>query len=283
MSMGDIPYKYYKAHIIILSLASILPIAFVVFSFLGGVLPALIVIVICLCNVWAIALLPLLIGWIYVIYDTRKRDNRQEKILLTWAIMIVLVIPLTIGIFEILNRQARYFYDLPDNNTLTIWQNRIIFEKYISIFPPRANYIQLPGVLENLEMVIDTAGRAAILMYNADEIKQYTPKYPLVATYKGSAGEYWFETEFPPETWMLHCEYSYWPDAFSSGGVYQLSIVANDSVTHITGHYPFREYASYNQDEPYSQSLDSLILSYRKKYDYKCRWSDSTQYSAFHK
>ena len=187
------------------------------------------------------------------------------------------------GICEIFNRQARYFYDLPDNNTLTIWQDRIIFEKYISIFPPRTNYIELPEGTSNWEMVIDTAGRCAILTYDIDEIKQFSPQYPLVATYIGDAGQYWFYTEFPPETWILHCEYTYWPDAFSSGGTYHLSVVANDSVTHINGYYSFREYASYAQDDPYIEPLDSLILSYRKKYDYNCHWSDSTQYSAFHK
>lgn len=283
--MNDIPYKYYIAHIIILSLAAVAEIAFIVLFLwpMGFVCAFATCIFLGIFLLWpAIALL---VGWIYVITKTRKRESWLEKVLFTWAIILALAVPLTSAIKEILNSQARYFYELPDNNTLTIWQNRIIFEKYTSVFPPCTNYIQLPGVLENWEMVIDTAGRTAVIMYNADEIKQFSPKYPLVATYSGEAGQYWFSTEFPPETWMLHCEYSYWPDAFSSGGTYHLSVVANDSVTHINGYYSFREYASYHQREPYTQSLDSLIISFHKKTDHynHSHWVDSTQYSAFHK
>lgn len=256
--MNDIPFKYYIAHIIVLILSTIVDMAFIMLAWSMGY-----TLVFGICIFLGIFLLlpalALLVGWIYVVVDTRKRENRQEKILLTWAIIVALAIPLTMPICEIQNNQARYFYDLPDNSTMTIWRERIIFEKYTSCFPPRTNYIQLPSgakFRDNWAMVIDTAGRAAVYVIDdVDEIKQVAPKYPLVATYDDRDS---FRTDFPVETWMLHCEYTYWPDAFSTCGEYQLLMIANDSVTHIHGYFPFREYARYEQSEPFTEPLDSL-------------------------
>ena len=278
--------KYYIRHLVILSLATVVDVAFIVllckvnyFSLIvvcifGGYLLVL--------PVWG-----LIRGLVYVIKDTHKLRNIKEGLLLAWAIVALLTIPLAITTEEIRNNQVRYYYDLPDNTTLTIWQDRIIFEKYTSFFPPRSNYIKLPNGTDNWELVIDTAGSSAIWMYGqTDKIKQVSPKYPLVATYEDSAGKYWISAEFPPQTWMAHCEYHYYHDGIASAGFYSVTTVANDSAIHVNGSFDGRDYARYDQGEPRKEPLYSLVLSFSqhiKYYEEYNHWSDSTQYSAFHK
>ena len=228
--------------------------------------------------------LVLLTGLIHVIKETCKPSNKHEKVLLSWAIISALVIPTTIAIGDIINRQARYYYVLPDNSQITIWQNRIIFEKYISPFPPRTNYIQIPSDNRSWQLTIDSAGRSAIYTYNTSKIKQVSPKYPLVAVYEGKPGEYWFYKEFPPEVWMVYCSYEYMSDGLASCGMYDVTTVSNDSAYHIHGYFPGAERALYDQDKTYIHPLDSLIDSYKKNdyYDNYYHWSDSVHYSAFH-
>lgn len=237
-------------------------------------------------------------GLIYVIIDTRRLASIQQKILFPWAIIALLTLPVYLTYGEIQNNQVRYYYDLPDNNTMTVWQEYIIFEKYDSFFRPRSNYIKLPRGADDWELTIDSMGRSAVYVYEkARKIKSASPRYPLVATYEGSPGQYWFYADFPADQWMANYYYRYDHDGFFSAANMDYTLVINDSAYHLNGFYPGRAYAYYKQTEPFPEPMDSLLISFQKRLkhyqsqgyytkdgEYKCHfWPDSTQYSAFHK
>ena len=237
-------------------------------------------------------------GLVYVIMDTYKLTSTQQKILFPWAIIALLAIPVNVTILEIQNNQVRYYYDLPDNNTMTVWQEYIIFEKYDSFFRPHSNYIKLPRGADDWELTIDSMGRSAVYVYEkARKIKSVSPRYPLVATYEGSPGRYWFYADFPADQWMANYYYRYDRDGIFSAATMDYKAVIHDSIWHIHGSYPGKEYAQYTQGETHSEPMDSMLLSFQKrlKYyqsqgyytdegEYKHHfWPDSTQYSAFHK
>lgn len=227
--------------------------------------------------------LALLAGLIYVIIDTRKPINTQEKVFLCWAIILLFSLPFSMVIGNIYNNQARIYHQLPNNDTLTIWQERIIFEKYTSCFAPRTNYIELPSGTFEWMFTIDSMGNSAVLVDRSDEIKQVSPKYPLVGIYEGSPGQYWFYKEFPPEKWMAHIQFNFYPDAFSTGAYLYYTTIANDSVYHVSGGYPFTQYSQYHETFDRVEPLDSFIISAQNlTYHYRF-WADSTQYSIFHK
>lgn len=290
------PEHNYWPHLLILLLATAADIAAIVVSWQMGTIFWLVFIFYGL--LLAFPILALLVWLMYVIVDTYRLENTWEKVLFPWAIIALLALPAGIAVWEIQNNQVRYYYDLPDNNTMTVWQEYIIFEKYTSFFAPRTNYIKLPGGTDKWELTIDSAGCSAVYVYkNAHEIKHVSPKYPLVAIYKGNPGQYWLYTDFPPEKWMVHFHYDYDHDGLASGATLQYIAVTDDSVFHINGYYPGREYAEYRQGEPYSEPMDSFLVSFQKhvKYcqsgNYRTKdgsskysfWPDSTQYSIFHK
>ena len=286
----------YWAYLIILLLATIADVAFIVFSWKMGTTFWLAFIFFGLLLVFPI--FALLAGLIYVIIDTYRLKNIQEKIFFPLAIIALLVPIAGITYWEIQNNQVRYYYDLPDNNTMTVWQEYIIFEKYTSFFAPRTNYIKLPSGADEWELTIDSAGHSAVYVYKkAHKIRNVSPKYPLVAIYKGFPGRYWLYTDFPAEKWMAHFHYHYDHDGLASGADLYYTSVTNDSVCHIIGSYPGREYYEYSQTEPYSEPMDSFLVSFQKDVEYYqsgiyptekgkskyCFWPDSTQYSIFHK
>ena len=275
-------YNYWP-HLIILLFATVADVAFIVFSWEMGARPFVATcIFLGLFLLWPA--LALLAGMIYVFIDTRKPVNRQEKVLQIWLITLLLALLASLIIGKIYNDHARIYYTLPNNDAMTIWQERIIFEKYTSCLPPHSNYIELPRDLYSWELIIDAAGRSAIIGVDSNEIKQVSPKYPVVATYVGSAGpgRYWSRTEFPPERWMAHIEFNFYPDAFSTGGYLQFTTVTNDSVYHLNGCYPFTQYRQYKESFGGAEPLDSFIVSFHEQTHYYRFWADSTQYSAFH-
>ena len=262
LSFIKTPEHNYWPHLIILILATAADIAFIVFSWEMGARPF-----VATCIFLSIFLLwpalALLAGMIYVFVDTRKMLNRQEKVLQIWLITLLLALLASLIIGKIYNDHARIYYTLPDNDTMTIWQERIIFEKYTSCLPPHSNYIELPRDLYSWELIIDTAGRSAIIGVDSDEIKQVSPKYPVVR-------------------WMAHIEFNFYPDAFSTGGYLQFTTIANDSVYHVNGCYPFTQYRQYKESFGGAEPLDSFIVSFHEQTHYYRFWADSTQYSAFH-
>lgn len=269
----------YWPHLIILLVATIADIAAILFSWDIGVRPFL-----ALCILFGILpALALLAGVTYVFWNTHKRVNQPEKVLFTWSIITFLAIPIGLIIAEIHNNNARFYYTLPNNDTITIWQDRIIFEKYTSVFPPHSNYIELPKSTLDWELIIDSLGRSAIFGVDSDKIKQVSPKYPLVASYTDNPGRYWFRTEFPSEKWMASVDFHFYQDAFSTGGYLQFTYIANDSVYFVTGSYPFTQYAEYEEMFHGVEPLDSFIVTFDKHTHFYRAWADSTQYSAFHK
>lgn len=288
-------FKYWP-YLIILILATIADAVVIVFSWQMGITFWIMFIFFGLLLCFPI--LALLAGLVCVIKATYKLDSIPKVTLFLWAIIAILAIPISITMWETQNNQVRYYYDLPDNNTMTVWQEYIIFEKYTSFFPPRTNYIKLPSGTDEWELTIDSAGHSAVYVYKkAHKIKNVSPKYPLVAIYEGNPGQYWLYADFPADQWMAHFHYDYDHDGLASAGFLRYTAVVNDSVCHINGSYPGREYAEFNQGEPYVEPMDSFLISFHedlkhsqsgnyriKDGEYKyCFWPDSTQYSAFHK
>ena len=274
-------FKYWP-HLIILILATIADVIALIFVWDGGT--AVFFATFIFLGIFLLwPTLALLAGLIYVIAETRKPVNLLEKVFLSWTITLLLSLPLTMVLGRIYNDYARIYHTLPNNDTMTIWQDKIIFEKYTSIFPPHSNYIELPKGLSSWKLTIDTAGRSAIIDVNPAEIKQFSPKYPLVAIYKGDPGYYWSRTEFPPEKWLVHVEFDFYRDAFSTGGCLKYTTIANDSVYHVHGDYPFTQYSQYKESPGKVEPLDSFLISFHKQTHYYRHWADSTQYSAFYK
>ena len=233
-----------------------------------------------------------------MIADTYRLASIQQKIFFPWAVIALLAPIAGIICWEIQDNQVRYYYTLPDNNTLTVWQDYIVFEEYTSFFPPRTNYIKLPDGGEDWELTIDSTGHSAVYVFkDARKIKAVSPIYPLVATYEYSPGRYWLYADFPAEQWKAHFSYHYDHDGLFSGAVLQYTAVTKDSVTHINGGYSGREYSNYHQGKPYSEPMDTFLGSFQKHVEYYqsgnyrtkdgeykyAFWPDSTQYSAFHK
>lgn len=285
----------YWPHLIILLLATTVDIVVIVASLQIGMAFWLIFILLGLLLI--LPILALLAGLIYVIADTYRLASVQQKILFPWAIIALLAPIAGIVYWEVQNNQVRYYYDLPDNNTMTVWQEYIIFEKYTSFFAPRTNYIKLPGGTDKWELTVDSAGHSAVYVNKkAHKIKAVSPKYPLVATYEDSPGQYWFYADFPAEQWKAHFSYHYDHDGISSGAVLQYTSVTKDGVSHINGSYPGIEYYDYHENEPYLEPVDSLLVYFQKQVEYYqsgsyrtkngeykfAFWPDSTQYSAFH-
>ena len=287
-------YNYWP-HLIILILATAADIAALTASLQIGIAFWLMFILLGLLLI--LPVLGLLAGLIYVITETYRLASIQQKILFPWAIIALLTPIAGIVYWEVQNNQVRYYYTLPDNNTMTVWQEYIIFEEYTSFFSPRSNYIKLPNGTDDWELTVDSAGHSAVYVNKkAHKIKAISPKYPLVATYEDSPGQYWFYADFPAEQWKAHFSYHYDHDGISSGAVLQYTSVTKDGVSHINGSYPGREYYDYHENEPYSEPIDSLLVSFHKHVEYcqsgiyrtedgyskYCFWPDSTQYSAFH-
>lgn len=276
--------RNYWPHRIILILATIADVAAIFLSWEMGAL-VFIASFILLGIIFILPAVVLLACLIYVIVDTHKPVNIQEKVFLYWTIILLLALPFSMVIGKIYNNQSRIYYQLPNNDTITIWKERIIFEKYTSCFAPRTNYIELPSGTCEWKFTIDSVGNSAIYVNRSDEIKQVLPKYPLVGIYEGSSPtQYWFYTEFPPEKWMAHIQFNFYHDAFSTGAYLYYTTIANDSVYRVSGVYPFTQYSQYSESFDHVEPLDSFVVSFHEHIHSCYRfWADSTQYSIFHK
>lgn len=237
-------------------------------------------------------------GLIYVFVSTYRKTDIRAKVLFYWAICLFIFPWLCFGIVELKNSQNRYSYDLPNGDTLTVWQQTIIFDSYTSSFKPKSNYIRLPNKLEDWSLIIDTTGHVALwVSEKADKVKVCNPKYQVDGVYRDDAGLYWFRVEHQAEERVADYTFHYDRDGIHSGAVMVLHTFQNDSVYSKT--WAFSGWDNHNcwllNDTVYAR--DSFLTDYNKQTDksYKERgWSkdgkyyhayypDSTEYSFFHK
>ena len=232
-------------------------------------------------------------GLIHVIMKTFKRFNIKEKALFYWAISIIVLPWICLGVLDFKNDLVRYSYDLPNGDTLTVWQETIIFESYTSPFSPKSNYIRLPSRAQDWEIMIDTTGHLALwISKDANKVKVCNPKYQMEGIYRDDAGAYWFRVEHPVEERMMDYSFHYDRDGIFSGAEMVLHTFINDSVHSKRWGMDFWEYHTCRLWTDTVFVRDSFIADYNQKseeswqQDWKyCNayYPDSTEYSYYHK
>lgn len=211
---------------------------------------------------WYVALLYfiLLIIIACMLFNVRKRRDGKEKTTFTWALIILLAPILSVSLSGC-QRFSRHFYILPNNDTVTIWGNQAIFEKYWSPFRPKTNYIEVPNISE-WGFAIDTQDSLIIEYHSPEDVKICSPKYPV----RDICDSRSFLQIHPYEELTVKYEYYYMVDGLvgiSSVGNIEYITLTDDVVSVSRWEFDYAE-THFRQSDSYTIPRDSFLLSQQK-------------------
>lgn len=195
-----------------------------------------------------------------MLFNVRKRKNGKEKTIFTWALIILLAPVLSVCLSHC-QRFSRRFYKLPNDDTVTVWGNQAIFEKYWSPFRPKTNYIEVPNI-GYWGFAIDTQDSLIIEYYSSEKVTICSPKYPVRDICDGES----FLEKHPYEELKAKYEYSYMVDGLvgigSSGNIEYITLT-DEEVSVSRWEFDFAE-MHFHLSDSYTIPRDSFLLSQQK-------------------
>ena len=195
-----------------------------------------------------------------MLFNVRKRKNGKEKTVFTWALIILLAPVLSVCLSRC-QRFSRRFYKLPNDDTVTVWGNQAIFEKYWSPFRPKNNYIEVPNI-GYWGFAIDTQDSLIIEYYSSEKVTICSPKYPVRDICDGES----FLEKHPYEELKAKYEYSYMVDGIwgiSSVGHIKYITLTDEEVSVSRWAFDYGE-MHFRQSDSYTIPRDSFLLSQQK-------------------
>ncbi len=195
-----------------------------------------------------------------MLFNVRKRKNGKEKTVFTWALIILLAPVLSVCLSRC-QRFSRRFYKLPNDDTVTVWGNQAIFEKYWSPFRPKNNYIEVPNI-GYWGFAIDTQDSLIIEYYSSEKVTICSPKYPVRDICDGES----FLEKHPYEELKAKYEYSYMVDGIwgiSSVGHIKYITLTDEEVSVSRWEFDYGE-MHFRQSDSYTIPRDSFLLSQQK-------------------
>ncbi len=195
-----------------------------------------------------------------MLFNVRKPKNGKEKTVFTWALIILLAPVLSVCLSRC-QRFSRRFYKLPNDDTVTVWGNQAIFEKYWSPFRPKTNYIEVPDI-GYWGFAIDTQDSLIIEYYSSEKVTICSPKYPVRDICDGES----FLEKHPYEELKAKYEYSYMVDGIwgiSSVGHIKYITLTDEEVSVSRWEFDFAE-MHFRQSDSYTIPRDSFLLSQQK-------------------
>lgn len=195
-----------------------------------------------------------------MLFNVRKPKNGKEKTVFTWALIILLAPVLSVCLSHC-QRFSRHFYKLPNNDTVTVWGNQAIFEKYWSPFRPKTNYIEVPNIYK-WGFAIDTQDSLIIEYYSLEDVKICSPKYPVRDICDSES----FLEKHPYEELTAKYEYFYMVDGLvgiSSVGHIKYITLTDEEVSVSRWEFDFAE-MHFRQSDSYTIPRDSFLLSQQK-------------------
>ena len=195
-----------------------------------------------------------------MLFNVRKRKNGKEKTVFTWALIILLAPVLSVCLSRC-QRFSRRFYKLPNDDTVTVWGNQAIFEKYWSPFRPKNNYIEVPNI-GYWGFAIDTQDSLIIEYYSSEKVTICSPKYPVRDICDGES----FLEKHPYEELKAKYEYSYMVDGIwgiSSVGHIKYITLTDEEVSVSRWEFDYGE-MNFRKSDYYTIPRDSFLLSQQK-------------------
>ena len=195
-----------------------------------------------------------------MLFNVRKPKNGKEKTVFTWALIILLAPVLSVCLSRC-QRFSRRFYKLPNDDTVTVWGNQAIFEKYWSPFRPKTNYIEVPNI-GYWGFAIDTQDSLIIEYYSSEKVTICSPKYPVRDICDGES----FLEKHPYEELKAKYEYSYMVDGIwgiSSVGHIKYITLTDEEVSVSRWEFDYGE-MHFRQSDSYTIPRDSFLLSQQK-------------------
>ena len=195
-----------------------------------------------------------------MLFNVRKPKNGKEKTVFTWALIILLAPVLSVCLSRC-QRFSRRFYKLPNDDTVTVWGNQAIFEKYWSPFRPKTNYIEVPNI-GYWGFAIDTQDSLIIEYYSSEKVTICSPKYPVRDICDGES----FLEKHPYEELKAKYEYSYMVDGLvgiSSVGHIKYITLTDKEVSVSRWEFDYGE-MHFRQSDSYTIPRDSFLISQQK-------------------
>lgn len=195
-----------------------------------------------------------------MLFNVRKPQDGKEKTVFTWA-LIVLLAPVLSVCLSHCQRFSRHFYKLPNNDTVTVWGNQAIFEKYWSPFRPKTNYIEVPNIYK-WGFAIDTHDSLIIEYYSPEDVKICSPKYPILDICDSES----FLEQHPYEELKAKYEYFYMVDGLvgiSSVGHIKYITLTDEEVSVSRWEFDYAE-MHFHLSDSYTIPRDSFLLSQQK-------------------